>query len=766
MEKDTDKINQLIKRLDALANQHQQLAEEMKSLTEEIQQLKSASPHFQEPELPVSSQKQPPPIPKAAVISEDTEKGHNEKTKEKEAFAAPVAVPEKDKSSIQQNLEEFIGGNLISKLGVGAIVIGMGIGLKYAIDNELISPLMRVLMGYLVGAVLLLLSYRSRSKYQIFGAVLFSGATALLFFTTYAAHSFFNLLPLGVAFGLMVALTVYTVIEALRFDQPVVAHIGLVGAYAVPFLLGGDPEGIAFLFSYVAIVNLGILCIAFFRYWKSLYYVAFAITWLIYSSWYALDYRESSHYSLAMVFLVIFFCIFYLAFLAYKLARREKFDFSDIVMLLLNSFFFYGLGYLILEGHESGQHQLGVFSMINALVHLVVSAIVWTFRLADRNLFYLVSGVGLIFTMIAIPVQFEGNWVTLLWIAEAALLFWIGRTQAAPVYERLSYALFVLGFVSLWNDWTAYNISSSTQIQPVFNIYFLTSLWSAACFGFSTYINRRIEPQPPGQGKELLEYILPFSFLIILYLGIQYEITHYFDQLKLSSQRGSDIDYFKICWQINFSLFFLSVLSLINIYRLKNMVLGSVSLVLSLIFVLLFIGISLDQLYSLHEIYTSQALNDQVNLGYVLIRYISYILAGGLVWTTFQLIQQPFWNIKLQPLLELLLHLTLLSVASTELHCWMASFGILDAYQAGLSILWGIYALILIVSGIRRSKKHLRIAAIVLIGITLGKVAVVDLADLETINKTIVLVILGALLLVISFLYNKFRERIFDPDGN
>jgi uncharacterized membrane protein len=80
----------------------------------------------------------------------------------------------------------------------------------------------------------------------------------------------------------------------------------------------------------------------------------------------------------------------------------------------------------------------------------------------------------------------------------------------------------------------------------------------------------------------------------------------------------------------------------------------------------------------------------------------------------------------------------------------------------GLSILWGIYALWLISLGIWKQKKHLRIGAIVLFGLTLVKLFVYDISHLDTISKTIVFVSLGVLLLIISFLYNKFKNLILD----
>ena len=104
---------------------------------------------------------------------------------------------------------------------------------------------------------------------------------------------------------------------------------------------------------------------------------------------------------------------------------------------------------------------------------------------------------------------------------------------------------------------------------------------------------------------------------------------------------------------------------------------------------------------------------------------------------------------------------------SSELINWFDIFGYNESYKLGLSILWGIFSLVLIVLGIYQHKKYLRIGAIILFGITLAKLFFYDIAELGTISKTIVFVSLGILLLIISFLYNKFKDVIFnDGKGN
>lgn len=111
---------------------------------------------------------------------------------------------------------------------------------------------------------------------------------------------------------------------------------------------------------------------------------------------------------------------------------------------------------------------------------------------------------------------------------------------------------------------------------------------------------------------------------------------------------------------------------------------------------------------------------------------------------------------------DYLLYISLLWIISSELINILSLSRLTDSYKLGLSIVWGIYALFLISMGIAKNKKHLRIGAMVLFGITLIKLFIYDISYLSTISKTIVFVSLGILLLIISFLYNKYKHLIID----
>lgn len=151
---------------------------------------------------------------------------------------------------------------------------------------------------------------------------------------------------------------------------------------------------------------------------------------------------------------------------------------------------------------------------------------------------------------------------------------------------------------------------------------------------------------------------------------------------------------------------------------------------------------------------------------HLLIRYISYAFVAGLMLASYNYIKQNFSktaapNLSFIVFSDFVLYATVLWIVSSELLTWIDIFQYPDAYKLGLSILWGIYALLLIVLGIYKKKKHLRIGAIVLFAGTLIKMFFYDVANLDTISKTIVFVTLGILLLIISFLYNKFKDAIF-----
>lgn len=779
-----DQINHLHARLDALAVKQADISREIIHLRMEISRLQLIQPGEKVEQ-------------KASEITASVDKAMEEK--KAEVFqtipiqplvgrAIETSVPRaKEPSKGKSDLEKFIGENLINKIGIVITVIGVAIGAKYSIDHDFISPLTRIILGYLFGAGLLGFGMKLKSRYENFSAVLVSGAMAILYFITYAAYDFYQLIPQLVTFAMLVAFTAFTVVAAIQYNRQVIAHIGLVGAYAVPFLLSDGSGRVAVLFSYTTIINVGILIISFKKYWKPLYYSSFALTWLIYFSWYIEQYREIDHFALAMAFLSVFFIIFYTSFLAYKLLRKEQFAKDDIILLLANSFIFFGIGYALLDNESTGRQLLGLFTLGNAIIHFIVGILIYRQKLADRNLFYFVAGLVLLFITIAVPVQLDGNWVTLLWAGEAALLFWIGRTRKVEVYEKLAYPLMVLALFSIMHDWAVlygnYQLGHpETRITPLMNINFLTSLLVFGAFGFINVLHRdkryATSFSMSNSIFRVVPWMLPFILIFTIYFAFRMEIGNYYGQLikdselviptgveKYAEYRWNlDLAKFRTIWIINYSLLFFSVLSFVNIKKFKEEKLAVFNLGLNVITILVFLIAGLYELSELRESYLQQTNGAYYRIGAfnLGIRYVSYAFVGLTLMACYQTIRRMLIRQDFTMAFDLLLHTTLLWILSSELISLMDISGYTESYKLGLSILWGTYSLMLIALGIWKKKKHLRIGAIGLFAVTLVKLFTYDISHLDTISKTIVFVSLGILLLIISFLYNKYKNIISD----
>lgn len=691
-----------------------------------------------------------------------------------------------EKSGIGSELEQFIGTNLINKIGMVVVIIGVGIGAKYAIDNNLISPLVRILLGYLVGGILTFLAIRLKKKFFDFSAVLFSGAMTVYYYISYAAYSYYSLYSSNLTFLLMVLFTVLTVALALYYKRQVIAHFGLVGAYLVPFLVGDPDSSVVVLFTYMLIINAGILFISTKKQWKPLNYLAFVATWVIYFSWFGST-NYNNELGIAITFAATFFVIFYLVFLSYKLIFKENPKPDDIIYLLLNACVFYLIGMLALGMKELTDAYGGLFTASNALVHGLTAFLI--FKKSEKNeLFFWTVGMLIAFITVAVALQFNDYITAIIWAGEAAFLFWLGRRKQIKVFDFLSFALVSLTFIITVSNWVSvsypfYPPTIEEMFNPVFSMEFLSSLVVIAAFSFIYYTSRRLalDGTTMRSWLDIFNILFPLFFLTTLFFTFYNEIDLFWNNLQIYSSYepnsdGSwakvvdslnpDIFAFKTMWLLHYSLVFVSVLALANYKWIKNMSLNAVVFILAGLMILIFLGNGLYALSVLRNSYleTSVATNFDVTVFHLLIRYVGYLFFALLCYSVYRFSISMFTNENFTKVFEIILSGVIVWISSSELINWLSLSGSTEVYKHGLSILWGILSFILIGYGIWKKKKHLRITSIILFGATLLKLFTFDLSNLDTIQKTIAFITVGAILLVVSFMYNKYKSLIFGKD--
>src|SRR5690606_851085 len=160
---------------------------------------------------PIHEEPQLPPIPLMP------EPGYNELAKPEEGA---YITPEEAEPTLSwfdrfkrdnPDLEKFIGENLINKIGIVILVLGISFFVKYAIDKDWINEPARVGIGIFCGGLLLGVAHRLRLKYKAFSSVLVAGAIAVFYFTIAIAFHDYKLFSQTTAFIVMVGITAFSI---------------------------------------------------------------------------------------------------------------------------------------------------------------------------------------------------------------------------------------------------------------------------------------------------------------------------------------------------------------------------------------------------------------------------------------------------------------------------------------------------------------------------------------------------------------------------
>ena len=327
-------------------------------------------------------------------------------------------------------LEHFIGLKLIHLAGIIVLLTGISIGVKYAIDKDLISPLARIILAYLAGVVLFAISFRLKGKYNFFSAILFSGSMACCYFTTYGALVYYQFLTMPAAFVIMVALTVFTIVQSLYYNRIEIAVVGLVGAYGIPFLVSNNTGRIDLFMAYILIINTAVAFLGFRKGWNAVTRLALVITWSLYLGWLLLGYSPAARLFTAVFFGIAFYLLFMAAALAGRIIRRRPLTATEVLQVaLLNGLLYLAAVFVYSPDNFEPVMETGLMLVLVA----GLAAVCRTILRDEERLFRFLTIEALGLLVLYIGLRWDGVTVTLLWICVSVLLF------VAGVYSRLSW---------------------------------------------------------------------------------------------------------------------------------------------------------------------------------------------------------------------------------------------------------------------------------------------------------------------------------------
>jgi uncharacterized membrane protein len=592
------------------------------------------------------------------------------------------------------------------------------------------------------------------------GQGLLGAGLATLYFSAYAAANFYHLIEQMPAFVLMSLVTLLAGGIAVRFNSMLVAVLGILGGYGTPIMLSTGVMNYPGLFGYVLVLGIGVLVICYWKNWPLVNYLSFFCTYgLVFAS---LVGYESSHFWEVMPFLIAFFVLFSTMTFLYKIVNRAKSNLLDVLALLINAGVFFGVGYWLIEGAYSREWASALSLGLAAFYTLHVYYFLMR-RLVDREL--LVSFIGLAAFLLAVtmPLLLSREWVTASWAIQALVLLWMAEKMGSEFLRHVCYVLFAIvilrfGFVDLQGQFLRTPPSADLTMQEY--------LWQlgqrALMFGIPIaslalgfrLLGRRPEAEakvvadandipPLLRGTWAMRLVIGAAALMLfVYLHFEFDRTfgHFYSPMRLPMLT---VLWLAICMLILYEF----------LQRESRWVLGAFVIVAAVVLVKMFAfdlpswGLSDRLLYFGPYSFRDAAM-----------RLVDFAAVVGFFAAAYAWLGGRSRAKSVRAVLGFTAIVMLFIYTTLEVNTFL--FNYLEGMQAGgVSILWSLFALGLLLGGIKRNVATLRYLGLALFAVVAWKVFFNDLATLDQLYRIVAFILLGILILAGSFLYLKFRDK-------
>ena len=200
--------------------------------------------------------------------------------------AEPVLAAEAQPAAEKAPSVEFSPAKLFSWIGGLMLFLGFVFGIKYAVENDLLSPAARIICSAGLGLALAAAGYFiRREKYRVTAHTLLGSGLAVIYASVYCAHAFYQFIPPALTF-ILLALTAFAAFgAAVRKNAKYVGYLGAVIAFLTPLLINSGQDSWIALFTYILFINAASVLAAAKRGWNGLLICTLVFTWLSQAAW-------------------------------------------------------------------------------------------------------------------------------------------------------------------------------------------------------------------------------------------------------------------------------------------------------------------------------------------------------------------------------------------------------------------------------------------------------------------------------------------------
>jgi uncharacterized membrane protein len=669
------------------------------------------------------------------------------------------------------SMEFAVASQWLLRIGIVILVMGVGFFLKYSVDKGFVGPTGRVAMSILGGLTALAAGTQMLGKkYHLLGQGLMGGGIAMLYFAVFAAANFYHMIDVLPAFALMALVTLSAGVFAVRHNSALMAVLGIIGGYGTPVMLRTGEVNFPGLFGYMLVLGVGVLGISYKKNWRLLSSLSFACTYALFFAAMHQGY-ETKYFWEVMPFLIGFFVLFSTMVFIFNLATRQKSTLLEVLALWINAGIFFAVSYgMIMDAFD---RKAGVAAVTLGLTLFYVGHIYYFLvrKLHDRELLMSFTALAAFFLTVTLPLVLSSEWITVSWAIQALVMLWVAGRLDSQFLRHVSYLLYAIvlvrfGFVDLRNQYLA---GVSFAEMPM-REYLLALTERAVMFGVpvaSLAAGCRLLGRPMATASLAVERASDIGQWVrerwAVRAGIAVAVAMLFIYLHLELNRTFTYFYPPMRMPVLTLLWLGVCLLLIHEYLAdrSRVMLGLLAAFVAGLLIKLF-------LFDLPEWRTPGAMLYAHDIGYsfrdATMRLVDFGAIAGFFAFGFMMLAGDVSARAMRVVLGSLAVAMAFVWSSLELNTFLNHF-VPGLRPGGISILWSLFALGLILAGILKDVRNLRYVGLGLFAVVVWKVFFSDLQNLDPPNKIVAFIVLGVLVLLGSFMYLKFQHT-FVIGGN
>lgn len=678
-----------------------------------------------------------------------------ESQKKKESHASPPP-PQAQSKVPKRKLEQWIGTQLLSKLGLALFIIGMGMLLKHTLGFIGRPEIANSILGVLVASTTLFFGYRLRHKTPTFAAILMAGAFVIYHLTLMVGHLYYEIYSESLAILLYSINALAAAFLAIKRNRQELLIIAQIGIWVSPFFTPDFFNNSAILLLYVFAYAAGALLVALKKKWK----FAMLTAWIGSAIHIALVMLNHAEFAVADRMLLIAIHLLF-TFPMFTSVIRELWSLRSRSAYALGAQLFFLLTGTVIVDSSLSANWLGVYATGMAIAAWTLLTLHHHRKISIPEFWIL--PVAVLTTVLAPVLHFELSSFSLILSLEALALVFIGHRHQDRALK--GYALIIVGLAGI-----AVSIQSgifwwnrSIEDLLLLNSASLSALaFVVALTGMAMFYAKDALIRLPLIG------LTSASALPKLLIGMAKWFVYAFTSLELLSWTTMNLANAEAVFLVNASfqigcfLLLTHLVQRIDQWRFLQATGG--------VFLLLY-GVLLAG--PAQDLYV-EALQGKLHIGWTLAHVPVLLACMYLATRSWSFISK---QTKMEPghILNLvIMTIGWLVVLSREFDLIALQFHmpvgsqILETIREnrlwGYAPLWSVLAFIFVWIGFRKSRLTDRWAGLGIFCLLLFKLFFMDIFELPKGAQIVAFMVLGLLLIVVSFFYHKLKEMLTTKD--